>query len=66
MSKKLKILLIGGDGHAKSVIDVIEQENRYEIIGIVDKKLVSVNDGLMEKIKNYFVMKLKGNRINEK
>ncbi len=49
MSKKLKILLIGG-GHAKSVIDVIEQENRYEIIGIVDKKLVSVNDGLMEKI----------------
>jgi sugar O-acyltransferase (sialic acid O-acetyltransferase NeuD family) len=38
MSKKLKILLIGGGGHCKSVIDVIEQENRYEIIGIVDTK----------------------------
>jgi sugar O-acyltransferase (sialic acid O-acetyltransferase NeuD family) len=35
---KEKIVLIGGGGHCRSVIDVIEQENRYEIIGIVDKK----------------------------
>lgn len=35
---KEKILLIGGGGHCRSVIDVIEQENRYEIAGIVDKK----------------------------
>lgn len=35
---KEKILLIGGGGHCKSVIDVIEQENKYEIAGIVDKK----------------------------
>ena len=35
---KEKIVLIGGGGHCKSVIDVIEQENRYEIIGIVDTK----------------------------
>ncbi|MFA6761004.1 MAG: acetyltransferase [Sulfuricurvum sp.] len=35
---KEKILLIGGGGHCKSVIDVIEQENRYEIVGIVDTK----------------------------
>ena len=32
-----KILLIGGGGHCKSVIDVIEQEERFEIVGIVDK-----------------------------
>lgn len=35
---KEKILLIGGGGHCKSVIDVIEQENKYEIAGIIDKK----------------------------
>lgn len=32
-----KIILIGGGGHCKSVIDVIEQEARFEIAGIVDK-----------------------------
>jgi sugar O-acyltransferase (sialic acid O-acetyltransferase NeuD family) len=32
-----KIILIGGGGHCKSVIDVIEQEGRFEIVGIVDK-----------------------------
>lgn len=35
---KEKILLIGGGGHCKSVIDVIEQENIYSIGGIIDKK----------------------------
>jgi len=35
---KEKIVLIGGGGHCRSVIDVIEQENKYEIIGIVDTK----------------------------
>lgn len=34
--KKDAILLIGGGGHCKSVIDVIEQENRFEIAGIID------------------------------
>jgi sugar O-acyltransferase (sialic acid O-acetyltransferase NeuD family) len=32
------ILLIGGGGHCKSVIDVIEQENKFKISGIIDKK----------------------------
>jgi len=32
------ILLIGGGGHCKSCIDVIEQEKRYNIVGIIDKK----------------------------
>ena len=35
---KLEILLIGGGGHCKSVIDVIEQEDKYTIAGIIDKK----------------------------
>ena len=35
---KEKIVLIGGGGHCHSVIDVIEQTNKYEIIGIVDTK----------------------------
>lgn len=33
---KKKIVLIGGGGHCKSVIDVIEQQNEFEIAGIVD------------------------------
>lgn len=33
-----EILLVGGGGHCKSVIDVIEQEAKYKVIGIVDKK----------------------------
>jgi len=35
---KPNIILVGGGGHCHSVIDVIEQENKYNIIGIVDKK----------------------------
>ena len=35
---KEKIVLIGGGGHCRSAIDVIEQTNKYEIIGIVDTK----------------------------
>ena len=35
---KPKILLIGGGGHCHSVIDVVEQEDKYEIAGIIDKK----------------------------
>ena len=30
------IILIGGGGHCKSVIDVIEQEGQFRIAGIVD------------------------------
>ena len=33
-----KIILIGGGGHCKSVIDVIEQEGKFRIVGIIDKK----------------------------
>jgi len=31
-----EIILIGGGGHCKSVIDVIEQEDKFKIAGIID------------------------------
>ena len=51
MQKRSEILLIGGGGHCKSVIDVIEQEGRYTIAGIVDKKEL-----LGTKVLNYEVI----------
>lgn len=33
---KTEIILIGGGGHCKACIDVIEQEGNYQIAGIVD------------------------------
>ncbi|MBL1243431.1 MAG: NeuD/PglB/VioB family sugar acetyltransferase [Sulfurimonas sp.] len=35
---KEKILLVGGGGHCKAIIDIIEQENKFSIAGIIDKK----------------------------
>jgi len=32
-----KIILIGGGGHCRSCIDVIESTNEFQIIGIIDK-----------------------------
>jgi sugar O-acyltransferase (sialic acid O-acetyltransferase NeuD family) len=32
-----KLILIGGGGHCKSCIDVIEQEDKFDIVGIVDR-----------------------------
>lgn len=37
MNKK-QIILIGGGGHCKSCIEVVESTNEYEIVGIVDTK----------------------------
>jgi len=59
-----KILLIGGGGHCKAVIDVIEQEKRYSIAGIIDKKeligqeilgykIIGCDDDLEELFKEY-------------
>ena len=31
-----KIILIGAGGHCASCIDVIENEKKYEIIGLID------------------------------
>jgi sugar O-acyltransferase (sialic acid O-acetyltransferase NeuD family) len=38
MSDKEKIILVGAGGHCKSVIDVIEQEGKFAIAGIIDVK----------------------------
>lgn len=32
------IILVGGGGHCRSVIDVIELENRYRVAGVIDKE----------------------------
>ena len=34
------IILLGGGGHCKSCIDVIEQENKYKIAGILDNEML--------------------------
>ena len=48
---KEKIVLIGGGGHCHSVIDVIEQTNKYEIIGIIDTK-----ENIGKKVLNYEII----------
>jgi len=45
-----EIILLGGGGHCKSVIDVIEQEEKYVIAGIIDKKELIGADVLGYKI----------------
>jgi len=47
MIKKEKLLIIGAGGHAKSCIDVIEKENRFEIIGIVDDNPELLNTSIL-------------------
>lgn len=34
-----KIVILGCGGHAKSIVDVIEKEGVYEIVGFIDKEL---------------------------
>jgi len=46
-----EIILVGGGGHCHSVIDVIEQEKRFQIAGIVDQQ-----DKLGSQVLGYDVM----------
>jgi sugar O-acyltransferase (sialic acid O-acetyltransferase NeuD family) len=39
MGNHTTLVLVGGGGHCKSVIDVIEADGRYEIAGILDKTI---------------------------
>ncbi len=61
---KQKIILIGGGGHCKSCIGVIEEEGKYEIAGIVDKpekigkkilgyKIIAEDNQISELVKKY-------------
>jgi len=45
------IILIGGGGHCKSVIDVVEHEGVFNIIGIIDK-----SERIGESILNYKII----------
>ncbi len=51
MNEKPEILLIGGGGHCKAVIDVIEQENRFKIAGIID-----IKEKIGEKVLGYKII----------
>ena len=48
---KGKIILIGGGGHCKSCIDVIEQQGKYRVAGIVD-----VHERMHQKILGYEII----------
>ena len=41
-----KILLIGAGGHARSCIDVLEEENQFEIAGLIEKDESKSNESL--------------------
>ena len=45
MIKNKKLILIGGGGHCKACIDVIELENKYKIMGILDSPKNINKDG---------------------
>jgi len=47
-----EIIILGAGGHCHALIDVIEQENRFQIVGIIDnaKKKGS-------KVLNYEIMR---------
>jgi sugar O-acyltransferase (sialic acid O-acetyltransferase NeuD family) len=47
---KPRLILIGGGGHCASCIDVIEQEGKFEIVGIVD------NDNAARTLLGYFIV----------
>lgn len=60
----LNIIVIGSSGHAKVVIDSIEKENKYEIIGLLDRfkevgsnslgyKILGKEEDLQDLIKTY-------------
>lgn len=66
---KKNIILIGGGGHCNSVIDVIEQENKYSILGIIDANIekdqlilgypIVGNDEIIDSLineNNYFII----------
>lgn len=62
--KQKQIILVGGGGHCRSVIDVIEEAGNYSIVGITDKqekigeivsgyKIFAEDERLPELIKKY-------------
>lgn len=54
---KQKILIYGANGHAKVVADIIEKENKYEIVGFIDDDDKKIN-------KTFLSYKIIGNYNN--
>ena len=46
-----KIILLGAGGHAKACIDVIKSEKKYEIYGIINKKIEKKLDNFFDEYK---------------
>lgn len=42
-----KVILVGGGGHCKSIIDTIRESNKYEIVGILDTE-DKVNQSILD------------------
>ena len=57
---KEKIILIGGGGHCKSCIDVIEQQGKYHIAGIVD-----VSEKLHQKVQMNSIKSLQQSQLEK-
>lgn len=53
LKKNKEILLIGGGGHCKACIDVIEHEGKYKIAGIIDDNLF---DNQIQEILDYPIL----------
>ncbi|MFH4965327.1 acetyltransferase [Gaetbulibacter sp. M235] len=62
--EKQNIVVIGASGHAKVVIDILERENKYNIIGLIDSykpkgmsifqyKILGTENDLPDLIKNF-------------
>jgi len=49
--KKEQLILVGGGGHCKSCIDVIEAEGKFNIVGIID-----IKEKIGEKILGYQII----------
>jgi hypothetical protein len=68
------IILLGAGGHCKSCIDVIEKENKYKILYIIDKnnkrdKLLNykiISENLLAKKKNLYAFVAVGQIKNYK
>lgn len=51
--EKPELILIGGGGHCKSCIDVIEAENKFTIFGIIDRKSMIMDEVLLYPVIGY-------------
>ena len=51
MKVKKNILIIGASGHAKVIIDIVEKQNLFDIVGLIDSYKKTE-----ERISNYDIL----------